>query len=165
MKNISAKFIGLITGALMIGAALGLFYALHKSLPGRSEYVFWSLYTAGIIWSLTTAKTRIDEFNFKSFFSEGFKTFIPAAFMFIVYIFIFFKFHPQIMEGMISANNVQALKEGNHTPAEVTQNGDAFRKIFMPAMLMTNTLIYLVIGSLVSAIGAGFLSQRHAVAE
>ena len=68
--------------------------------------------------------------------------------------------NPQILEGVISENNVLLRKDGNHTEAEIAANADKFRSIFMPGMLMMNTFIYLLLGVLVTVIGAGFLSQK-----
>ena len=102
----------------------------------------------------------MEDQRFKAYFSQGFKTFIVAALIIIVYTFIFYKMNPQIVEKMIYDNNAAALKEGNHTPAEIQGNAKQFKKIFLVGMMMANTLIYLVIGALVSVIGAGFLADK-----
>ena len=159
MINISSKYIGLITGTAMLMAALIMFYIVKIPAIGSGQYLVWTIYTAGIIWALMNHKTAPEQ-TFKAYFSEGFKTFIVAALIIIVYTFIFYKMNPQIVEKMIMDNDALIIKEGNHTPAEMQQNADKFRSIFIPGMLMTNTLIYLVIGALVSVIGAGFLADK-----
>ena len=160
MRNISAKYIGLITAALMVITALILFYMLKLPSIGKGQYLVWAIYSSGVIWSLMLYKQHLEDQSFKAYFSQGFKTFIVAALIIIVYTFIFYKMNPQIVEKMISDNDALILKEGNHTPAEMQENADKFRSIFIPGMLMTNTLIYLVIGALISVIGAAFLSQK-----
>ena len=143
----------------MVITALLLFYVFKLPAIGTGQYLVWAIYTAGIIWALMNHKQGVEQ-TFKAYFSEGFKAFIVAVLLIIVYTFIFYKMNPQIVEKMISDNNALIVKEGNHTPAEMQENADKFRSIFIPGILMTNTLIYLVIGALVSVIGAGFLSQK-----
>ena len=52
MKNISAKYIGLITGGLMVLVSLLMFYQFHMPDTGTVKYVCYSIYSIGIIVSL-----------------------------------------------------------------------------------------------------------------
>ncbi len=162
MKNISSKYIGLITGAAMALTSLAMFYSFKIPAfgEGQKQYIVWTVYCAGIVACLLAYKAKDGDHTFKEYFSEGFKTFIVAALIIVVYCFIFFKMNPQIMEKMIAENNALALKDGNHTPPEIADNAASFRKIFIAGVLMTNTVIYLALGALVSVIGAGLLSQK-----
>lgn len=164
MRNFSAKYTGIFTGILMIGAALFMYYILKLPETGKAQYIIWSIYITGIILSLIFFKRSFpDEHSFKRYFSRGFKTFIPAALLIVLYTFIFYKINPQILERAITDNNALILKEGNRTSPEIEANAEKFRGIFIPGMLMMNTIIYLVLGSLVSMIGGGFLSQNRNV--
>ena len=164
MRNISAKYIGIITGTLMIAAALVMYYVLKLPETGKAQYIIWSIYVTGIILSLILFKKSFpNEHSFKTFFTRGFKTFIVAALLIVVYTYIFYKINPQILEKAITENNALILKEGNRTAPEIEANAEKFRGIFIPGMLMMNTIIYLILGSLVSMIGGGFLSQNKNV--
>ena len=90
MRNIQAKYIGLITGGLMIGLALILFYQYNLEIKGTTGFVIWGIYAAGIIWSLMSFKSSgAEDHSFKQYFSQGFKTFIVVALMMVVFYFHF----------------------------------------------------------------------------
>jgi len=161
MSKLSSKYIGIITGIVMVAVALLLFYVFKLPAAGEAQYAVWGLYTAGIIWALVSYKSSAPaDASFKNYFSEGFKCFVVAALIMVVYTFIFYKMNPQILEDAIRENNALILKEGNHIGPEIKENADKFRSIFIPAMMMTNTIIYLILGALVSVVGAGLLSQK-----
>ena len=162
MRNISAKYIGVNTGIIMIASALIMFYILKLPETGTAQYIIWGIYITGIILSLILFKINSpNEHSFKTFFTQGFKTFIVAALLIVVYIYFFYKNNPQILEKAITENNALILKEGNRTAPEIDANAEKFRGIFIPGMLMMNTIIYLVLGSLVSMIAGGLLSQNN----
>ncbi len=161
MKNISAKYIGLITGGIMVLVSLLMFYQFHLPDTGTVKYVCFSIYTIGIIISLFLFKNKnIEGKEFKDYFSEGFKTFVVVSLIMAIFTFVFYKMNPQIFEKTIEEiNKINAL-DTNKTAAEVIENGNKIRNIQLPMTVTINTLIYVVIGALVSLIGAGFLSQK-----
>ena len=167
MRSISSKYIGIITGIAMVLVSLLMFYVLKFPAfgEGQRQYFVWTVYVAGIICSLVAFKAKPGEHSFKEYFSEGFKTFIVAALIIVVYSFIFHKLNPQILEKAIADNNAMAIKEGTHTAPEIADNAEKLRKIFIVGILMTNTVIYLLLGSLVSMIGGGILSQKKDYAQ
>jgi hypothetical protein len=163
MQNISATYKGLIIAALMIVAELISFYVLKNEVQSKFKYITYSIYTVGIIWSLFSLKQRSDgNLVFKDFFTEGFKTFVVVVFLMVVYTFIFVKTNPHILDKFIDENNKLILAEGNRTPAEVLTNAEKIKSAFLLTMAMGATIIYLIIGALISAVGAGFLSQQKA---
>lgn len=161
MKNISAKYIGLITGVLMVLVSLLMYYQFHLPDTGTVKYVCFSIYTVGIIISLFFFKNNnIEGQEFKDYFSEGFKTFVVVSLMMAIFTFVFYKMNPQIFEKTIEEiNKINAL-DTNKTPAEVIENGNKIKNIQLPMTVTINTLMYMIIGALVSLIGAGFLSQK-----
>ncbi|MBP6287444.1 MAG: DUF4199 domain-containing protein [Ferruginibacter sp.] len=161
LQKINATRKGLLTGLLMAGLLLFFYYGLKYPLNGKEQYVIYSIYLAGIIWSLFAfMQAKGENKTFKEYFSTGFKTFIVATLLMVVFTFIFFSFDTSYRESGIAENNKLLLQEGNHTPAEIESNAQQLRKIFMPMMLGITTFKYLVLGALVTAVGAGFLSQR-----
>lgn len=162
MANISSRNKGLITGFVMIGTLLLMFYGLHKPVIGTTEYIIYTIYVAGILWSLFDYKRgAVNDEKFKDYFSAGFKTFIVIVFMMAIFSLIFYKFNLQLRDGPIAENSKLLLKEGNKTPAEIEANAAQLRKIYLPMMTGITTFKYLVLGALVSAIVSGFLSQKR----
>ena len=164
MKNINATYKGLATGIVMIALSVIFFYFLLLPVTGNNQMVILLIFIVGILWSLISFKVKAPATSrFKDYFSEGFKTFVVVALLMAVFTFVFYKLNPQILENTIKENNILVLKEGDHTPAEINANSDKLRSIFMPMMLAINTIKYLLLGSLVSIITAGFLSQKNRV--
>lgn len=161
LQKLNATRKGLLTGLLMAGLVLFFYYALKYPFNGTEQYVIYSVYTAGIIWSLYAfMQARTENKTFRDYFSTGFKTFIVATLLMVVFSFIFFSFDTTYRESGIAANNKLLLLEGNHTPAEIEGHTQQLRKIFIPMMLGITMFKYLILGALITALGAGFLSQR-----
>ena len=161
LQKLNATRKGLLTGLLMAGLVLFFYYGLKYPLNGKEQYVIYSIYLAGIIWSLFAfMQAKGENKTFKEYFSTGFKTFIVATLLMVVFTFIFFSFDTSYRESGIAENNKLLLQEGNHTPAEIESNAQQLRKIFMPMMLGITMFKYLILGALITALGAGFLSQR-----
>jgi glycerol uptake facilitator-like aquaporin len=160
MKNISAKYIGLITGALMVLVSLVMFYQFHYPDTGTVKYVCYSIYTFGIIVSLLNFKKDNGEKDFKDYFSEGFKTFVVVCLIMALFTWVFYKMNPQIFDKIIAEINKINAQDPNKTTQEVIENGEKIRSIRIPMTVAINTIMYMVIGALVTLIGAGFLSQK-----
>ncbi len=160
MKNISAKYIGLITGALMVLVSLMMFYQFHLPDTGTVKYICFSIYSVGIIFSLLDYKNNNEQKDFKEYFSEGFKTFVVVCLIMAIFTWIFYKMNPQIFDKIIEEINKINAQDTNKTPQEVFENGEKIRSIQIPMNVAMNTIMYMVIGALVTLIGAGFLSQK-----
>ena len=162
LQDLNATKKGLITGIVMIGLALFFFYVLNLPVNQKEQYALFTVYVAGIAWSLLSYKRTSDtDKKFKSYFATGFKTFIVVSLLMVLYTFIFFKFNTAYRDAGIAENNVLLLKEGNHTAAEIESNANQLKQIFMPVMVGITTFKYLILGALVTAIGSGFLSRKQ----
>jgi hypothetical protein len=160
LKNISAKHIGIITGILMIAATLILFYIFKFPDTGITKYTSYGIYIAGILLALFLYKKNGNgPTNFKDYFSEGFKVFVIAVLFISIFTFIFYKYNPQILEASIVEINKINSQDPNKTAAEVLENSNKLKNIFIPMTVAINTLLYLILGSILTALGAGFLSQ------
>jgi F0F1-type ATP synthase assembly protein I len=163
MKNIAAREKGIITGVLMVAAVLICFYGIHANVNGYTQYLAYGIYMAGILWCLFDfKKTAPAAANFKDYFSAGFKTFIVVVLIMAIFTYIFYSNNLQLRDGPIAENNRLLLLEGNKTPAEIEANASQLRKIFLPMMTGIFTFKYLIIGALVTAVGAAFLGQKKA---
>jgi len=162
LRDLNATKKGLITGLVMIGLALFFYYVLKLPVNQKEQYLLFTVYVAGIAWSLFSYKqASAGAKNFKSYFSTGFKTFIVVTLLMVLYTFIFFKFNTEYRDAGIAQNNVLLLKEGNHTAAEIESNAKQLKQIFMPVMVGIATFKYLILGALVTAIGSGVLSRKQ----
>ena len=160
MRNISAKYIGLLTGGLMVLTSLVMFYQFHYPDTGTVKYVCFSIYTIGIIISLLNFKNNNSNKDFKDYFSEGFKTFVVITLIMAIFTWVFYKMNPQIFDNIINEiNKINAL-DPNKTPQEVIENGEKIRSVRIPMTVAITTMMYMVMGALVTLIAAGFLSQK-----
>jgi hypothetical protein len=161
MKNISAKYIGLITGGIMVLLSLVLFYQFKFPHTGAVKIICYSIFSVGIIITLLNFKQASKEDKtFKDYFSEGFKMFVVVVLIMAVFTFVFYKLNPQIFESILAEINKYNAADINKTLVDVTENSDKLRRAFMPMTVATNTIMYLIIGALVTVCGAGFLSQK-----
>lgn len=164
MRNITAKYIGLIAGGLMVLVSLVLFYAFHLPDTGLVNYICYGLFTLAIIFTLLKfSKDYNGEKAFKDYFSEGFKTFVIIVLIMAVFTFIFYKINPLILEAKLEEINKYNALDKNKTPGEVIENSNQIRKVFIPMTVATTTIMYLFLGALITAIGAGLLSQRNKI--
>ena len=164
MRIISAKYIGLIAGGLMVLTSVILFYGLHLPDTGLVNYICYALFTLAIIVSLFNFKNNFSsDKTFKDYFSEGFKTFVIIVLIMAVFTFIFYKMNPDILEGKLAEINKYNSLDRNKTPGEVIENSNQLRKVFIPMTVATTTIMYLFLGALITAIGAGLLSQRNKI--
>ena len=146
----------------MIGLALFFYYVLRLPVNQKDQYALFTVYVAGIAWSLLSFKqSSAENKTFKGYFSTGFKTFIVVTLLMVVYTFIFFKFNTGYRDAGIAENNALLLKEGNHTAAEIESNANQLKQIFMPVMVGLTVFKYLILGALVTAIGSAFLSRNQ----
>lgn len=156
----SAKNIGIATGTLMIVATLILFYIFKLPDTGITKYTSYGIYIAGILLALFLYKnTSNTEKTFKAFFSEGFKVFVIAVLFMAIFTFIFYKINFNILVANITEIETFNSKDPNKTAAEVLENSKKLKSIALPMTVATTTFLNLVLGAIVTALGAGFLSQ------
>lgn len=156
---------GLITGALMIIASAFSSIILKNPVESYYQFIVYTIFCAGIVWCLLAySKTAVDKKTFKDYFSVGFKTFIVITLLMTAYSYIYFSYHTEFRDNKIAENNRLLILEGNHLPNEIAENTKQLKKMFMPLMLSSSIFRYLIVGALVTAIAAGFISSRNKVA-
>lgn len=161
MKQLKTQYIGLITGALMIAASLVSFYVLKLPVESNFQLVVYLIFSAGIVWSLLNSfMYDAGKISFKDYFTVGFKTFVIVALLMAVFTYIFFSIHTDFRDAKIAENNQLILAQGNHLPQEIEENSKQLKKLFLPIMVSTAVFRYLIIGALVSAVAAGFISNK-----
>lgn len=160
MKTITARNKGLIVGVIMIIISI-LIYGVKKNFENGLQYIVYITYVAGVLWTLITFKKETGETPvFKAFFSEGFKYFIVVTFLMVLFTLIFILLHPELKEQMATLMRIDYEKAKDMAPLDIENRIAAAKKFFLPGYIMGAVLSYLFIGALVTAISAGFLSQK-----
>jgi NADH:ubiquinone oxidoreductase subunit 6 (subunit J) len=160
VNKLSATKKGLITGIAMIVLALVFVFA---GLPfsGSHQYGVYLVYTAGIIWTLVSFdQVNKDNRSFKTHFGEGFRCFIVAALLMVIYTFIVLKTHTVFRDTAATAFKQQLELTGDKTPAEVTTLITQMKEKFAVVITGGAVFVYLIIGSLVTAITSAFLTRN-----
>jgi len=161
MIKIEAQYIGLLTGLLMVAGSLLSFYVLKVPIESNFQLLIYSIFTAGIIWSLFNYfKSSTVNIAFKDYFSVGFKTFVISTLLMALFTFVFFSYNTAFRDEKIAANSKLLLEEGNHLPQEIEENAKQLKKIFMLMMISSAMFRYLIIGAIATAAGAAFFSQK-----
>lgn len=160
MQQLNSTKKGIVISMVLVLMHLISFYIFGNPVKSNWQIFIYSTYAIGLFWVIATARFQMHHTLIKSLFAEGFKAFIVVTFVSTFFIFIFYKLNPQICESGIAENNLMLMKEGNKTPAEISENSEQFRTIFIPMMLATNIFIHLVIGAVTSMFCGGILSKR-----
>ncbi len=159
--KLTATYKGLIIAVVMIITSAILFYGFKLAPNHSSQMVVMGIFILGIFWSLLSLKPKEDKaLKFKDYFSQGFKTFIIVTLLMVIYTAVFYKLNPQILESVITENELLIAKEGNKTPAEIKANSESLRSIFMPMTISLTTVIYLGLGALTSVVGGLILMMN-----
>lgn len=162
MNNLSATYKGLVTGVLMIAISLGIYYT-RKNFDNALQYITYSVYIAGILWTLFAFKQSGNEQKtFKNYFSQGFRCFIVVTLLMVAFTWIFLKMNPGLIEQMAENNRTALINSKNYTPAEIDEYIATSKKYSVVMFTSIAIFKYLIIGALVTLIGAAFLSQKKA---
>jgi hypothetical protein len=151
---------GFLIGICMVIVSVICFYGLHLPENGNSQYAVLFIYVVGMIWVMDSARQKFPDGKFGALFQEGFRAFIVCTLLMVLYTYVFYRLNPDILEVGIRINNKLIEAEGNKTPAEIAANSAKIRDLFMPMMLSLNTIKYLFLGALISAVMAVFFSQK-----
>ena len=145
----------------MILTSLGI-YAAKQNFDNGLQYIVYTTYVAGILWTLFTfKKEKGNNATFKQYFAEGFKCFIVVTLLMVLFTLVFILMHPELKEQMVTLMRADYANAKDLTPVDIENKIDAAKKFFLPGFLMGAMLSYLAIGAMISAVGAGFLSVKR----
>lgn len=139
------------------------FVFVQTGMPfsGSHQYAIYTLFTVGIIWTLIGfAQNNPGNTSFKSFFAEGFRCFIVATLLMVVYTFIILKTHTAFRDTAAAEVKKQLELSGNKTPNEVADQVVQMKDKFAIFITGGAVFVYLIIGSLVTAITSAFLTRN-----
>lgn len=161
MKQLTATIKGLITGIAMILISVLIYYT-KGNFQNKLQYITYSVYVAGIVWTLIEfSKSSANTNKFGAYFSQGFKCFIVVTLLMVIFTVVFLLTQPQLKDEMAVIYKTELLKNGNYTLPEIAERVKLAKKSFLPSLVMGAVFGYLVIGAMVTAITAGFLIQKN----
>ena len=151
LKNLNATKKGFITGLVLIGISLGIFYS-GQPFDSPLQYVIYVVYAGGIVWTIREfSKSEENTNKFGAFFLQAFKCFIVITLLMVIFTFVFNKLHPEFKEGMVKAYTDEMVKKGNSTPAEITKNIESAKDYYLTMLISGAIFGYLIIGAVISA--------------
>jgi mannitol-specific phosphotransferase system IIBC component len=151
LKNLNATNKGLITGLVMIGISLGIFYS-GQPFDSSLQYLIYIVYAAGIVWTIREfSKSEENTNKFGALFLQGFKCFIVITLLMVIFTFVFNKLHPEFKEEMVKAYNEELVKKGNSTPAEILKNIESAKDYYLTMLISGAIFGYLAIGAVITA--------------
>jgi hypothetical protein len=151
LKNLNATKKGLITGLVMIGISLSIFYS-GEPFDSPLQYLIYVVYAGGIVWTIYEFSRSEENTNkFGAFFLQGFKCFVVITLLMVAFTFVFNKMHPEFKEGMVKAYNEEMVKKGNSTPAEISKNIESAKDYYLTMLISGAIFGYLIIGAVFTA--------------
>jgi uncharacterized membrane protein YbhN (UPF0104 family) len=160
MMNLNVVSKGLLISFLSILASLFSFYALGWSEKGNIQFVHIGIFLSGIVWTILTANRSLSSPGVKTLFNECFKFLMVVTLIMSLYTFVFYKINPQILHQGLAENEKLIQKLGNKTAAEIVENNNKIKDIFIPMMIMFTVIRYLLLGSISSLCLAFFIEMR-----
>ncbi len=161
LRTLNSTKKGMLLSFMLISVALFCFYALKMPHNGSSQYIIFFVFIAGLLLGIFQFRQQNQEADFKQLFGEGFKIFVVVAFFMVLYSWIFYKYNTQILEVYLKFNEQLIIKQGNKTKPEIEENTKKLRQIFIPMTLAVITIIYLLLGTLVTAVASGLWGKKQ----
>ena len=150
---------GLITGACMIASSVGIYY-YKGNFQNNLQYITYTMYIAGILWTLGDYSRKGNSRTFKNLFTEGFKCFIVVTLLMVAFTWIFIKINPGMKDEMAMKYKTEITTQGNYTRAEIDKRVNQTREYYLTGMTAFAIFGYLLIGSIFTVIGSFFLRKE-----
>ena len=161
MKKFTPFAKGLFTGIAMMLFYLAMYYFKLDRYKGVENFSF-VLYAAGIIWTLIE-HSKMAQFTgkFQELFSMGFRCFIVVTLIMITFLAIFSLTHPEMAEERAQLYKEYLIKEKNTLPTQIDGEVATYKKRYTTQLVSTSIFGYLIIGSIFTLAGAGFIMLRR----
>jgi Protein of unknown function (DUF4199) len=152
---------GLITGAVIIGFSLIAYYYIPEKSP--LHWLVYAIYALGICWTLISWRNSSSfTGKFGDGFNTGFKCFIVATLLMVVYTFTFNKMHPEFAKESAKLYKEQqlAIKDNSKTPDEIDADTVRYKNGYAMAVVYGTIFGYLIIGAAVTAAASALLTSK-----
>lgn len=157
-KTISPAIKGLITGALMLATALGLYYS-KQPVDSNLQYIAYLVYGGGIAWTLIDySKSSSYSNKFMSIFGQGFRCFVIVTLIMVAFTGIFSKMHPEFAKDGAKAYREYLVNEKkDKLPAEVEKEVTQYEEQYTLRLVSASIFGYLVMGAVITAAISGII--------
>lgn len=145
----------------MIGFSLIAYYFIPAKSP--LHWLVYAIYALGICWTLIAWKNSPSfSGKFGQSFNTGFRCFIVATLLMILYSFTFNKMHPEFAEESAKLYKEQQLtiKNTSKTPDQIDAEAIRYKKGYTMAVVYGSIFGYLIIGATVTAAVSVLLTRR-----
>ncbi len=161
MQNKQTSRIALIGGATIVALICALVFLFKMPYTGGPQGIALSVYVGFIFYIVFAFSKRQQESEgLKVLFYQGFRGFLIMALFIVLFTFVFYKLNNSFLENGIAANTQLIREQGNRTEAEILENNQKLRNIFMPMMLSVTTVILLILGALSSLVAAALFKKK-----
>ena len=152
---------GVITGLLMVLSLLAIYY-FKQTTNQKLQYVIYLIYAGGISWTLISYY-RSGSFTgkFGDLFAQGFRCFIIVILIIVIFIVVVNLLHPEFATETAGYYKEDLVKKGNLTPGEIETRVAEFKKQYIVQLVYPAIFGYLIIGSILTAAGAGIILIRR----
>jgi hypothetical protein len=151
---------GLITGLLMTGVTLGVYYS-NLSPDSPIQYAIYLIYGLGIIWTLLAFRRSSScTGKFGDLFGQGFRCFIVVTLVMVVFTFAFNRMHPEFAEESAQAYKELQIKQKNKFPADIENELASYKKSYNTIIIYGAIFGYLIIGAGLTAAASALLMRR-----
>lgn len=152
---------GLIIALILIVLSLGFQFADLS----QNSAVQWGqslLLLAVTIWAcINYAQQMQGNVTFGNVFAHGFKVTAAYAAILVVFTFISVKFlFPEMIDKALDEARKNMEKGGNLSDADIENGINMTRKFFVPFAVGGSLVIYLILGTIASLIGAGVAKKN-----
>ena len=157
MMKLNASQKGLITGLLIIALSAAV-YAIYKSFDNPVHLGAYAIYAVGIFWTLHDFNKNVPqgEQSFKSYFAQGFKCFIVVTLLMVCANFLFLQLNTGFKAEMIESMRKQLLLNPDYTTGDVDKHITNYKKMVVPAYVMSTVFAYLGVGALITVLATVF---------
>ena len=150
---------GIAISLVLIVLALA-FYFLDIKQDSPIQYVGYAIFIGGIIWSILSYSKQINyNATFGKYFTHGFKVSALITVIMVIFIIVFVLLFPEMKEKAVDAARENMAKK-NLTTEQASAGLEMTRKFFMVFAIAGTIFMYLLIGCIVSLIGAAVAKKQ-----
>ena len=169
MTKLTPLVKGIITGVTMLGLTLILHYTKQPT-SSSIHYLLYVLYAGGITWTLIDhSRSANYSGKFGDLFGQGFRCFIIVTLIMIVFTGIFSASHPEFAEKdaksykeyLMETKDKKEAPGKDKTQVEIDEMAGNYKKHYTTGLIYSAIFGYLIVGSILTAAGAGILLMRR----
>lgn len=157
----NATKLGLLLSVLMIANVLLCYYLLDWPLRGNTLMINYGIFVAGIVFILIRFGLQTPSSHLSQYFSEGFKAFIVATFVMVVFSFLLIKIQPAALalDQYLIENSKQISEAKIKQTEEIAANEAEIKSHITTITMAWMTISHLLLGTLFTFIAGGILSS------